>query len=102
MTTIGHLRGGAATLDPMGFVTNDPKKSDEQQPGATGLIVDLGLMSCPECRREVPEWQDDCPDCGVRAVPRASLGSQVPDVPAHLLGDDDDDDDDDTSSDTDG
>ena len=76
----------------MGFVTNDPKKADEQLPGATGLIVDLGLMSCPQCRREVPEWRDDCPDCGVRAVPRSSLASAVPDVPAHLLMDDDEDD----------
>ena len=53
----------------MGFVTNDPKKSDEQQPGATGLIVDLGLMSCPECRREVPEWQDDPPSLQLSELP---------------------------------
>lgn len=69
----------------MGFVTNDPKKGDEQQPGASGLFEDLGLMACPSCRREVPEWSRDCPDCGVTAVPRSALASAAPDVPAHLL-----------------
>ncbi|HUG86556.1 MAG TPA: hypothetical protein VMM13_18455 [Euzebya sp.] len=73
----------------MGYVTNDPKKGDEQQPGGSGLVLDLGLMACPQCRREVPSWQDECPDCGVRAVARTSLTSVMPDIPAHLLADDD-------------
>lgn len=72
----------------MGFVTNDPKKGDEQQPGDAGLVVDLGLTACPQCRREVPEWADECAGCGVRAVPRSSLESATPDIPEHLLADD--------------
>lgn len=74
----------------MGYVTNDPKKADEQQPGGHGLYMDLGLMACPVCRREVPAWQDECPDCGVQAVARTALASAMPDVPAHLLTDDGD------------
>jgi hypothetical protein len=73
----------------MGYVTNDPKKADDQQPGGAGLVVDLDLRACPSCRREVPTWQDTCSDCGVQAVARTSLQSQVPDIPAHLLVDDD-------------
>jgi hypothetical protein len=69
----------------MGYVTNDPKKGDEQQPGGSGLMMDLGLTACPQCRREVPAWQEDCPDCGVPAVARASLQSIMPVIPAHLL-----------------
>lgn len=75
----------------MGFVTNDPKRGDDQEPGATGLVVDLGLMACPQCRREVPDWSPRCPDCGVEAIPRSQLGSAVPDIPAHLLAPSDDD-----------
>lgn len=71
----------------MGFVTNDPKKGDEQQPGGSGLVVDLGLRACPQCRREVPEWEDNCPECGVPAVAKTELRSAMPDIPAHLLGD---------------
>ena len=74
----------------MGYVTNDPKKGDEQQPGGHGLVMDLGLMACPQCRREVPTWLAECADCGVAAVPRTSLGSVMPDIPAHLLADEDD------------
>ncbi len=73
----------------MGYVTNDPKKADEQQPGGSGLVMDLGLMACPQCRREVPAWQQECSDCGVQAAPRSSLGSVLPDIPAHLLADED-------------
>ncbi|WP_370327295.1 hypothetical protein [Euzebya sp.] len=73
----------------MGFVTNDPKKADEKTPGGHGLVVDLQLRVCPECRREVPEWQDECPRCGVAAVPQASLPPTMPDIPAHLLVDED-------------
>ena len=75
----------------MGYVTNDPKKGDEQQPGATGLVMDLGLMACPVCRRELPDWEPVCADCQASAVPRNQLGSMMPDIPAHLLADDADD-----------
>ncbi len=78
----------------MGYVTNDPKKGDEQQPGGHGLVVDLGLLVCPRCRREVPEWAATCPECGEVAVPRADLPAAVPDVPAHLLADPDEADED--------
>lgn len=74
----------------MGYVTNDKKSGDEQRPGGSGLVVDLGLMACPQCRREVPDWLQECGTCGVTAVPRSSLGSVMPDVPAHLLADDED------------
>ncbi len=73
----------------MGYVTNDPKKSEDQLPGGFGLSVDLQLIVCPECRRELPEWQRECPSCGLAGVPRTSLGQQVPDIPAHLLAEDD-------------
>lgn len=76
----------------MGFVTNDKKTGDEQQPGGSGLSMDLDLRACPECRREVPEWQDTCPDCGVQAVARTSIGAVMPDIPAHLLLDDEEQD----------
>ena len=76
----------------MGFVTNDKKSGDEQQPGGgLGLSMDLDLRACPECRREVLQWQDSCPDCGVQAVARTSLATVMPDIPAHLLVDDDED-----------
>ena len=78
----------------MGIVTPDPRKGDQQLPGGQGLVVDLGLMACPQCRREVPDWRTDCPDCEVDAVPKTSLPSMTPDVPAHLLLDDDEDDED--------
>ncbi|CAN5787886.1 hypothetical protein BH24ACT15_BH24ACT15_11320 [soil metagenome] len=72
----------------MGIVANDPKKSDEQQPGGFGLMMDLNVRSCPQCRREVPDWVEECPDCGVPPVPRMSLQSALPDIPAHLLDED--------------
>ena len=75
----------------MGFVTNDKKRADEQRPGGIGLSMDLGLLACPSCRREVPEWLDECDDCGVAPVPRSELGSLMPAVPAHLLADEDPD-----------
>jgi hypothetical protein len=78
----------------MGYVTNDPKKGDEQLPGGHGLVVDLGLMACPSCRRELPDWEPICATCGERAVPRAELGPAAPPVPAHLLADEDEDGDD--------
>jgi hypothetical protein len=74
----------------MGYVTNDPKKADDQQPGGFGLVMDLGLMACPSCRRELPKWEPTCGDCGEAAVPRTELGSVMPDIPAHLLVDDED------------
>lgn len=74
----------------MGYVTNDPKKGPEQLPTGKGLEVDLGLMACPQCRREVPDWRTDCPDCGVTAVPTSQLPSLMPSVPAHLLASEDD------------
>ena len=73
----------------MGYVTNDPKKADDQQPGGSGLMMDLGLMACPRCRREIPAWQDECPDCRVPAVARTALASVMPEIPAHLLGEED-------------
>lgn len=76
----------------MGYVTNDPKKADEQQPGGHGLVMDLGLMACPQCRREVPPWLAECDDCGVQVVARSQLRSPMPDIPAHLLAEDDEDD----------
>ncbi len=74
----------------MGFVTNDPKKGDEQLPGGFGLTVDLELIACPSCGRELPEWQRQCPQCGVDGVPRTSVAARTPDIPAHLLGDEED------------
>ncbi|MGI9015590.1 MAG: hypothetical protein ACR2HR_00550 [Euzebya sp.] len=75
----------------MGYVTNDPKKSDEQQPGGSGLMMDLGLMACPACGREVPDWKDTCPDCGVKSVPITQTAAKMPDIPAHLLDDETED-----------
>ena len=72
----------------MGYVTKDKKDGDEQRPGGAGIVEDLGLRACPQCRREVPDWEDECRDCGVAAVPRAQLTSVLPDIPAHLLADD--------------
>lgn len=77
----------------MGFVTNDKKSGDEQQPGGSGIVEDLGLRACPQCRREVPEWEQECRDCGVPAVPRTQLTSVMPEIPAHLLADEPDADD---------
>ena len=72
----------------MGYLTPDPKKGDEQQPGGgSGLVVDLGLKACPQCRREVPDWEARCPACGIPPVPKGELPSLLPDIPAHLLVD---------------
>jgi hypothetical protein len=73
----------------MGYVTDDRERGDEQLPGGHGLSVDLGLMACPSCRRELPDWEPVCATCGVAAVPRSQLPSAMPDIPAHLLADDD-------------
>jgi hypothetical protein len=72
----------------VGYVTNDPKRGDEQQPGGHGLVVDLDLRACPRCRRELPSWAARCDDCGEAAVARTALPPATPDVPAHLLADD--------------
>lgn len=71
----------------MGYVTNDPKKADDTQAGGFGLVMDMGLMACPTCRRELPDWEPVCGSCGEQAVPRSQLGSVMPDIPAHLLAD---------------
>ena len=55
----------------------DPKKQDdEEQPGSSGLRLDLDVRICPECRRESLPWQDTCPDCGVATVPPTELPAQ--------------------------
>lgn len=66
------------------------REEDENESGPAGsalrLDLDLGLVACPSCRRELPGFLDACPDCGDVPVPRAQLPSQLPPPPAHLLG----------------
>ena len=62
---------------------------EEQEQGGSGLHLDLDLVACPSCRRELPAFLDVCPDCDVPPVPRSQLPGVLPPPPAHLLADDD-------------
>lgn len=77
----------------MGILVRD-NRGDEEQPGGggAGLEIDLVLKACPSCRREVPGWQDTCPDCGEVAVRKRDLPGVMAPPPAHLLEDDEGDD----------
>jgi hypothetical protein len=47
--------------------------------------ADLDAKVCPTCHRDLPAWQDDCPQCREPATLRFSvLGPALPAVPAHL------------------
>jgi hypothetical protein len=73
----------------MGFL--DPKQQDDQGelPGS-GLHLDLEVRRCPQCRREVPPWQEACPDCGVGTLPGRDLPPVTDGLPdlSHLAADD--------------
>jgi hypothetical protein len=72
----------------MGFL-NRNQQDDEELPGS-GLHLDLDVRRCPQCRREAPPWQEDCPDCGVGTVPSRDLPpveGGLPDL-SHLAVDD--------------
>lgn len=76
----------------MAFIQRKKREDDDQigikQSEFAGLGMDLGLMVCPMCRREVPDWRDTCEDCGKRPVPKAGLPPAMPDIPEHLMGPD--------------
>lgn len=76
----------------MAFIQRKKREDDDQigikQREFAGLGMDLGLMVCPQCRREVPDWRDTCEDCGQRPVPKAGLPPAMPDIPEHLMGPD--------------
>lgn len=76
----------------MAFIQRKKREDDDRigikQSEFAGLGMDLGLMVCPQCRREVPDWRDTCEDCGQRPVPKAGLPPAMPDIPEHLMGPD--------------
>lgn len=78
----------------MAFIQRKKREDDAQigikQNEFAGLGMDLGLMVCPMCRREVPDWRDTCEDCGKAPVPKAGLPPAMPDIPEHLIGPDPD------------
>lgn len=67
------------------------RSQDGHGPAGSALHLDLGLVACPSCRRELPGFLDACPDCGDVPVPRAQLPSLLPPPPAHLLANPEDD-----------
>jgi hypothetical protein len=72
----------------MGFL--DPKQQDDEELPGSGLHLDLEVRRCPQCRREVPPWQEACPECGIGTISARDLppaGSGLPDL-SHLAGDD--------------
>ena len=46
----------------MAFIQRKKREDDDRigikQSEFAGLGMDLGLMVCPQCRREVPDWRD--------------------------------------------
>lgn len=77
----------------MGFITPDKKGGEEEEPGpGRSLDLDLDVLVCPECRRELLPWQDECPEDGAAGVTRSELppAEDIP-VPEHLLDELDDD-----------
>lgn len=76
----------------MAFIQRKKREDDDQigikQNEFAGLEMDLGLMVCPVCRREVPDWRETCEDCGKRPVPKAGLPPATPQIPEHLMGPD--------------
>jgi rRNA maturation protein Nop10 len=75
----------------VGFL--DPKRKDEEEePGASGLHLDLDTKVCPSCRREALPWQATCPECGVATVPPTQLPAERSPLDLrHLAVDDDED-----------
>ena len=78
----------------MAFIQRKKREDDDRigikQSEFAGLGMDLGLMVCPQCRREVTDWRDTCEDCGQRPQPKAGLPPAMPDIPDHLVGPDPD------------
>jgi hypothetical protein len=77
----------------VGFI--DPKKQDGEDgalPGASGLHLDLDLMRCPSCRRELTPWQERCPDCGEPGVPTSQIAPDPFPLPGLALDDEDEED----------
>ncbi|WP_336248988.1 hypothetical protein [Stomatohabitans albus] len=76
----------------MAFIQRKKREEDDEigirQSEFAGLGMDLGLVVCPQCRREVPDWRDTCEDCGKRPVPKAGLPPAMPDIPEHLVAPD--------------
>lgn len=73
----------------MGLI-REREQDDEDEPGGSSPIVDLGLRSCPQCRRELMAWEERCPADGSLGVRQGELQSDgTPPVPAHLLDDGD-------------
>jgi hypothetical protein len=75
----------------MAVFARGPRR-EEEPGGGSGLALDLDMLACPACRRELHPWEATCPDDGAAAVARTALTSQVlPPPPAHLLEDEDPD-----------
>lgn len=76
----------------MAFIQRKKREEDDEigirQSEFAGLGMDLGLMVCPMCRREVPDWRETCEDCGKKPVPKAGLPPVTPDIPEHLVAPD--------------
>lgn len=70
------------------------KPTDHEEAGGSGLHLDLDVLVCPECRRELHPWERACPDDGATPVPPTSLvRDDLPPPPAHLTEPDPDDED---------
>lgn len=73
----------------MGLLAKKGGGDEEKDPSGTSL--DLERRHCPTCKRELPPWQEVCPDDGTAAVPLTELPpDDGPPVPSHLLDDIDD------------
>ncbi|CAN5304193.1 hypothetical protein BH20ACT8_BH20ACT8_13860 [soil metagenome] len=72
----------------MAVFARGPRR-EEEPGGGSGLELELDLLACPTCRRELHPWETTCPDDGAAAVPRAALTREdLPPPPAHLLNED--------------
>ncbi len=67
------------------------RRDDEEEPGGQldDLPVDLSDRVCSRCRRELPPWARQCPDCGGDAVKRTALQSEDDPLLARFLEEED-------------
>lgn len=62
------------------------RRSGDQEEGATsGLDLDLEERVCARCRRDLPTWVEQCPECGGMAVRRLDLAPEADPLLDRLL-----------------
>lgn len=63
------------------------KKGGGDEDDGAGFGLSLDRLVCPTCGREMPPWQETCPDDGSALTRLGELPADGPPVPSHLLED---------------